>query len=958
MNNIINVNSANIIAFGFQATFDLELKKVTLDISQYTTFQSGGALNVLGVFFDIVAPGGFKIATIDLSNPAILPSSGILTIDIPLPGNYAMFGFYQIKGVIQDADSKQYSPSVIIKEVSMPEGWANGLVPGAMSMDVNCNVPELTIRENTVFAYRGLRPSTTVKAGILSYPRGTLADLDFTFTPIVIGGSGNVYTGRYTINNKTICIYDLKDGVLVSISYAVTSFEKVVSCNSPLSEVMCCIDEVKTQYDNAPFSATGKLAKEKLDAISIPLYLAIVKTNSGADASNEVAEISAILKCNCGKATASLEAQPILSGAQAGQLIIVEGQQAANVTASSVGSNTVFTVLVKDVIVNKSDSDLNFSISRSETETQVIWNVAFDYSALAETMLQTIYTDEGLLALLKLIVGSVSNGVDLSGIANNCVISINDCNYLLVEDNNIPKTITSATINGDVYTAPDSLLLSNVGGVATWLNSLGLGTFTADLDSGANTVSIVSNANPNIITAFILAAGSVVINRRFSRNCQDLTDVLNAITTYICALNSLQIVFGVNGQLLATYTNTFNVNKIPILPATTVGSLLTSLLTSMAALYDRLDAVGLTCPNIQQLFQPVDLTLVDSDGVLGTVGGKCAFITNDELAANILNRMVNNVNLQSILCGLTANCAGAVCAPVTNVSAVFGSGNLVVNCNDNGGGTTPIKIRYRINNSGLTFTEVDVTAADLPKTIGGGVLVVGQYEVQVAKTCTNGVTSPWSAAVSNNTCKAPTGFSVVQTGTNFVVTVALTNPQTKVEVQMTDPNGAITTVDHDFSPSFGGSLNIPVPAGIYGNYTFKAKAICDDTVVPVFASIYTANSIVNVANPVANNIRAVANYGLEFTDIRNGTASGIPTSFNSNVITGNFSDYTPSVSNGTILATVAGAIPGTPVFVRLVKNGSTILDSQSYSSGPGVYALNNTGGVIVAPDTISIEIDS
>jgi len=247
--------------------------------------------------------------------------------------------------------------------------------------------------------------------------------------------------------------------------------------------------------------------------------------------------------------------------------------------------------------------------------------------------------------------------------------------------------------------------------------------------------------------------------------------------------------------------------------------------------------------------------------------------------------------------------------------------------------------------------------SDLPKAVGGGTLTSAQYEVQVRQQCSNGVWSPWVAAVSNNVCPAPLVFTVNISGSNFVVGATLTSPQTKIEVTMIDPFGGQTINIYDLGGQTG-TQNIAIPSGVYGQFTFIGRAVCDATASPIFASAYTPLVGQTIANPQANNFCATPNYGMVFTDISAGTISGLPVSgFASTSISNTKCAYVATLSSGTISVTVSGTPPGGfPIYLRLVKNGTTIIGQVTITAA-GTFTLTNTS-TINAPDTISIEIDS
>lgn len=159
---------------------------------------------------------------------------------------------------------------------------------------------------------------------------------------------------------------------------------------------------------------------------------------------------------------------------------------------------------------------------------------------------------------------------------------------------------------------------------------------------------------------------------------------------------------------------------------------------------------------------------------------------------------------------------------------------LTINSNDTDGAQS-IQVRYRVLNSGGTYTVVALATGDLPYVVN--VADSTQYEVGVKKLCTNGAYSDWISGATQP-CAPVVSFGVVLTTGNFVVTATLAGIQTKIEVLVTDPNGGTSTVIHDFGTQ-SGTFNIPSTL-ITGNYTFLGRGVCNDASIPRFVSVYTS----------------------------------------------------------------------------------------------------------------------
>lgn len=180
---------------------------------------------------------------------------------------------------------------------------------------------------------------------------------------------------------------------------------------------------------------------------------------------------------------------------------------------------------------------------------------------------------------------------------------------------------------------------------------------------------------------------------------------------------------------------------------------------------------------------------------------------------------------------------------------------LTVNANDIEGATS-VKVRYRILGSGGTYMMLNLTPDQFPYSITG--VANAQYEVGLSILCSNDVYSDWVNSVSTP-CASIVSLAVSESGGTFTVAATLATGQRKIQVQMTDPNGAITTYNHDFG-GISGTFTIPVTSGVFGNYTFVARGMCNDGIIPVYASSYTSPQIVNVPGGVLTlvaNIRSI-----------------------------------------------------------------------------------------------------
>lgn len=951
--NPITVNSVNITAFGFKSTFQIADKQITFDLTGYTTFQSGGSSAIQGVYFKLIDPSGILLKDYDFTTPDINPAGSSCVV--PIPSGLFVYGWWQIFGTIIDEDGTKTEVS-ITKNICEPQNISNGIIPGSFQTDLNCDSPSIKIGEITPLVYNNLAPILVTKDGTLYYPQGTLDPLAFTKTPMLVSGSTSVYAGNYIIKNTTTAVYDLSDGVFVELKYF-TNLPFSVTCASALASIICCIEAVKDIYSQWPNTERGKAAKAQLDQVAPYMFIALTNEKIGLPADKEVKQIVDILGCDCNCGAQQIEPRTIA----ATQNIVIAADCGIGVDAVTEGNTTTYTLTGSISQVVKADAgDLGFDIAKTSSGCTDTYQISFNYPVLAENLLETIQGDDNLITLFNNIVDKSLFSQELAGFNGMCLVDLTKVDYTLAVPirSGATQIVLGITIDSVIHNAPGGLSLLNASGFATWLNSLALGTFTVVRDDTAETVTIGSLQNTHKVATMdvqLTLSGQqpTIKTYLFSSNTKSLVQLLQILFTFCCQLKAANVAFGVDGVQQYSFNNDFSaINKTTLSRATTLDAVITGIITAQQQLFNRVLNFGLTCANMKAQFGASTKVVNVNDVLFGTKGGDCAGIPWAEVASIILQQISSSTDLQSLLCGVSQGCAGAVCAPVTNLSAVFTAGTIIVNANDPNNPTAPIQIRYRIAGSGLSFTTVTGTAADLPKTVGSS-LVAAQYEVQLRQQCSNGVFSPWIAVMTNNACAVPLAVSITQNGSNFTVAGTLSGSQTIIEVLMTDPNGSQSTFVNDFT-AVSGSFNIPIPSGLTGTYTFQVRAVCNNTSSPRFVSAFLPPSSVTVGTGRVDNVYAYAGYGMTITNIVNNTSTGIPASFTGQVITHSASDYAATIGAGTIDVTLTGT-PALTIKLKLVKNGSTVLDNLAIS-GAGTLTLTLPAAVS-APDILSIEVD-
>lgn len=673
MGNTIIINSVNILKFGFVAILNLKEKKLYLKTADLTVFSAGGVSNIQGIFFEVLDPSDMELASI---NTLAFDPATQNQLVVNLTSGFSIFGFYKIRGVIRDADGREYEVKLPIKEVCMPDGFANGVVPAKLDIEADCDKPEVAVYDKTNYSYKGQSPEQIIKAGTLYYPPGTLSNLPFTATPFSVSGSGKVFTGRYTVNYAPVAQYNIGDGFSVEITYSAKGTEKLVTCNSQLSKILCCVYDLQSDYDNDPYSSNGKAIKLKLDKAMWPMLRAFLKEKSGKDASKDVEEIAELLNCDCG-CSDGVEGRAIISGGTEVNNIVIAGTNAATVSASQNGSTTNYIVNVKTISLSKAQNDVAFDISRVETAGSIAFTIGFNYPKLAETILNTIQSSEELTELLLSIIGDTQLGIDLSSVNGRCVIAMSSCSYSLIESNLTGKSVGSILIAGNTYNAPNGLLATNQSGIAAWLNGLGKGTFIVNYDSSAKTLSISSANNANLVNTIRFILGGADIVRLFSRQCVSIQQFLQAIVDYVCAFDISNVLLGSKISYCLFDTNG-KPKKQDLAADQSLDALVAAILAVQCDLVNKVSALtNIDCATITSLFKSSELSVNPAkDTVLAKLDGNCVALTYDQLIKGILSRIASKAELHDLFCALAASCTVPVCDAPVNVTAYIDLGDV------------------------------------------------------------------------------------------------------------------------------------------------------------------------------------------------------------------------------------------------------------------------------------------
>lgn len=669
-------NSVNITTFKVAAEFDLYNRKVTFnDISIYAGSSGSGIFNVLGISFLLQDQEGINLATIDFSDTSkyIVPSvTRQFEVDLSSMSYPFLFQTYKIQAAIKDADGSIYYTDVVFKKICQPQHLTeSGYVPGIFQVLANCPDNVLTIKDLTVFTYNNQTPVLTTKSGTLSYPTGTQAAVSFTGTP----WSNNViYTGQYRVACTTVSEYDMGDDVSVLVTY-LTNNVFDITCANRIADLICCMVELQTTYLKNCNNAVGKNAKQKLDDITVPFLLGLTKEINGQDASKEAEIIKKSLNCDCG--ATSLRQNEFTPINPSSTSIVLVGAGGTTVPSPTINGNTKTYNITSSIyqVVKGNTLDLAFAIEVDTSVTNAVkYKITFNYNTIASYVLSAISADPSLLTILNSLITS-TGGVSLNGLDGKCVIDLSDINYFMTQSVNAATLVSAISTTTQDYPAPASYFASDPTSVQSWLNGLGIGSFTVTYNNGVFSVLSLSNTFNLSSISFTNPALTVV----FQKTNKTLVNVLQAIIDYLCTLTALKVALGntitlwqidYNGN---AFSNSFTASQTQQALNQGIADSIYNIVQTISTL------TGITCSKISALFQdyPSVSFVSTTDRLYGTLGGNCASLTDKQIATLVIAAINKYSDVKESFCAIDCTTPGS-CPEISGIQLAMVGNNIGV----------------------------------------------------------------------------------------------------------------------------------------------------------------------------------------------------------------------------------------------------------------------------------------
>jgi hypothetical protein len=565
-----------------------------------------------------------------------------------------------------------------------------------LDLQVKCEEARIFFQDTTNRSYRGLegtRLSSTLKVVYPIDETGNIPDpfvgANFSTAMVPISYSNDSY--QYV--QDTVYDYEFDDLIHIRIRYqsraknGTAAIRFAVLCNIDLCPLVCEVTKLIDSIEKGT-CADADEARRKLTLINPKLMLAQIGKQEplcGVDVSKLIEEIKEIggFTCDCCDAPTGIIPQTasVIDG-YTFEIVPVCGDIDGTVTVN--GTNIQFNLEDKSYVFEvdtDSPQDISaFSVLPETNGCTKTYKLQVDGSLLAEELLNIISTDGNLVNLFNSIVLNGGNAFDLT-VDGGCIFSsTSTCDYSLTLSN-IPVNTTfalmsSIKIGSTVYSLSFAFNLTNLAALQTYLNGLGLGTFTVTNPSGQD-VLIESTANPNDIQNLTYKISGTSYQAALNKDCTgyvaiDANEVVQNIIDYLCNIDDTQVV--TSQQYVINYIDSNGDEQTTTITAgSTLADLIEAIINANNENVDNLGATAsVTCDSLKEIFTTNPLQITASDFAFITKGsGACARGSFLDIFNFMLTAGRSNATTKELFCEFVSDCgAGLTCDPYSYFEVV------------------------------------------------------------------------------------------------------------------------------------------------------------------------------------------------------------------------------------------------------------------------------------------------
>lgn len=587
--------------------------------------------------------------------------------------------------------SKTYS-AVICRPNGAPKSGSSRRGAASTNMQVQCDRGKILFQNQTNSSYKGLTGSFVSSVLRVVYPIDETGSIP---TPFSINSFTNASVPiTYSSKNYQFVAYQVYDYVLSdNTSVRIKYYEQKtfpVYCNINLFPLICEYNALVDSVENGS-CASASAADEKLKLINSKLAIVLMgmmQPLTGVDVPKMIQEIEEIggFTCNCCDAANSAGIPQATSSVIDNYTFSVTtlGGDVVGSFANSVGNNIVLELYDRTYIFNIGASTLEnttaFSVTPSISGYTKTYSLNVDLPQLATDLATVIEDNPDVYNLWKALFGqeeALKIVVD-----GRCVFSnASACDYVFSLEN-IPANTTYAILSsvkagGVIKNTNYSFNLTNLSGLQSYLNALGVGTFVVtDLTGGA--VSITSDNNSFDLSSITYKIASTTYDADMERTCTGYTPVsldefAAYIINYICDLNTSQIQVSGEYEIVWIDSNGFAQTTI-VADGSSLMELLNEIVSKANQTVQYVHSLGaVNCQTIRNQFPSnTALEITATDFALGTKNGQCSRIPYLDLFNYMLTAGYSDLATLNKFCAMVTKCgAGEVCEPFSYIDYIM-----------------------------------------------------------------------------------------------------------------------------------------------------------------------------------------------------------------------------------------------------------------------------------------------
>lgn len=690
--------SPDISVLQLQTTWDIS---GLLPVINIQNLSQGTNLAGLTWWFVVTSPSGTPIHEGTFAAPDITGAWSTFAITDPWPRPFNQIEFsgapYNLTIYIQDSVGNQYSDNSYSASIQRPNGNVstskNFYGVAATNVKVLCRQARIYFEDISNTSYYGNAGTRTSSSLRVIYPIDPTYSIPPAFvasfsSPLLVPIS---YSAKgYQFLAYSIYTYQLSTYVFVVIKYQnLQSFD--VLCNIDLMPLVCEITKLIDSIDNGTCNDVQD-ATRKLILINPKFALVvmgIMQPLTGVDVAALIDSIIEIGGFTCDCCNASTGIIPNTASVIDGYTFSVNpvcGDVTGTVTVS--GTNIQFNLQDKAYVFNLNAAipTTAFTITPAVAGCVNTYTMNVNMVQFGTDLANTILSNASLANLWNTIFNT-SNNTQLV-VDGKCIFQSSATYNYTFTLAGIPTNTTFAIITGIQKGAATiglnfNLNLTNLVAFQTYLNTLGLGTFTVTNPSG-NTVLVTSNANVNVLSQLTYSISSTNFIANFTSAASGFAplsanQVVQNIINYLCALDDSQVV--TSQPYTITYIDENGDEQILVVPAgTTLSDFINELLTLNARTITNISQVlAVTCENLTSIFGTNNLAITANDFVYATKGGgACSKVGYLDIFNYMLTVGPTNATIKNLFCQFVAACAqGLTCAPYSFLEVLVTPHNTV-----------------------------------------------------------------------------------------------------------------------------------------------------------------------------------------------------------------------------------------------------------------------------------------